>query len=66
MLRTSVIKEDQRLEQSLGKATVLPAQRSLRDYVALTKPRVISLLLAITLVPMFLAGSTAPSPLLIF
>jgi len=66
MLRTSVIKEDQRLEQSLGETTVLPTQRSLRDYFALTKPRVISLLLAITLVPMFLASSTAPSPLLIF
>lgn len=66
MLRTSVIKEDQRLEQSLGTPAVLPAQRSLRDYLALTKPRVISLLLAITLVPMFLASSTAPSPLLIF
>lgn len=66
MLRTSVIKEDPRLEPPLGESTILPARRSLRDYVALTKPRVISLLLAVTLVPMFLAGSTPPSPLLIF
>jgi protoheme IX farnesyltransferase len=66
MLRTSVIKEDPRLEQPLGESTILPAQHSFRDYVALTKPRVISLLLAITLVPMFLASSTPPSPLLIF
>lgn len=66
MLRTSVIKEDQRLEQPLGEGALLPARHSVRDYVALTKPRVISLLLAVTLVPMFLAGTTPPSPLLIF
>ena len=36
------------------------------DYVALTKPSIISLLLLVTLVPMFLAGKDAPSPLLIF
>ncbi len=66
MLRTSAIKEGQRLEQPVDDNKVVPAQRSLRDYIALTKPRVISLLLAVTLVPMFLAGSTAPSPLLIF
>ena len=32
----------------------------------LTKPMIISLLLATTLVPMYLAGTTAPSPLLVF
>ncbi len=37
-----------------------------KDYLALTKPRIISLLLAITLVPMFLAGERPPAPLLIF
>lgn len=36
-----------------------------RDYVALTKPRIISLLLATTLVPMFLAGEGAPGVSLI-
>ena len=41
-------------------------QISLRDYVALTKPTIISLLLAVTLVPMFLAGNMPPSPMLIF
>jgi len=66
MLRTSVIKEGQRLEPSADENKVVPTQRSLRDYIALTKPRVISLLLAVTLVPMFLASSTPPSPLLIF
>lgn len=35
------------------------------DYVALTKPRIISLLLVTTLVPMFLAGAAAPSGALI-
>lgn len=39
---------------------------ALGDYVALTKPRIISLLLVTTLVPMFLAGPGAPGPLLIF
>jgi len=36
-----------------------------RDYVALTKPRIIALLLAVTLVPMFLAGDGPPSLALI-
>ena len=35
------------------------------DYVMLTKPRIISLLLIVTLLPMFLAGPTAPSGWLI-
>ena len=35
------------------------------DYIALTKPRIISLLLVTTLVPMFLAGDQPPSGLLI-
>ncbi len=42
------------------------AHRTFSDYVALTKPRIISLLLVITLLPMFLAGEHAPGPLLIF
>ncbi|MCB9156889.1 MAG: protoheme IX farnesyltransferase [Caldilineaceae bacterium] len=42
------------------------SQISLRDYVALTKPTIISLLLVVTLVPMFLAGNAPPSPMLIF
>lgn len=40
-------------------------REALRDYVALTKPRIISLLLAVTLVPMFLAGDGPPSFMLI-
>ena len=38
---------------------------AISDYVMLTKPRIISLLLIVTLLPMFLAGPTAPSGWLI-
>ncbi len=38
---------------------------ALSDYIMLTKPRIILLLLATTLVPMFLAGPTAPGGWLI-
>jgi protoheme IX farnesyltransferase len=38
---------------------------AVNDYVMLTKPRIILLLLVITLVPMFLAGPSAPSGWLI-
>ena len=38
---------------------------AISDYVALTKPRIISLLLVVTLVPMFLAGPSAPGAALI-
>ncbi len=38
---------------------------AISDYVMLTKPRIISLLLIITLLPMFLAGPAAPSGWLI-
>jgi heme o synthase len=36
------------------------------DYISLTKPRIISLLLVVTLVPMFLAGDAAPGAALVF
>ncbi len=38
---------------------------AISDYVTLTKPRIISLLLVVTLVPMFLVGPQAPSAALI-
>jgi protoheme IX farnesyltransferase len=63
------------LQSSLVKNNGLPApvlpepqpfvQKAWRDYLALTKPRIISLLLVVTLVPMFLAGPAAPSLVLI-
>ena len=41
-----------------GVATDIPARRSVwRDFVALTKPRIISLLLVTTIAPMYVAGS---------
>jgi len=46
--------------QQLTKEQAL-VRLAISDYVALTKPRIISLLLVTTLVPMFLAGSSAPS-----
>lgn len=39
---------------------------AISDYVMLTKPRIIALLLVITFVPMFLAGAAPPSGWLIF
>ena len=63
-LDTSVI-EKGAAEQPMTRNEAL-ARLALSDYVALTKPRIISLLLVTTLVPMFLAGPSAPGPLLIF
>ncbi|CAN5820320.1 hypothetical protein BH10CHL1_BH10CHL1_37600 [soil metagenome] len=64
-LQRSLIKPSVPLSEPLADAPER-TRHSLRDYIALTKPTIISLLLAITLVPMFLAGRTPPSPLLIF
>ncbi len=50
--------------QPLSKEQAL-VRLAISDYVALTKPRIISLLLVVTLVPMFLAGPSAPSAALI-
>ena len=63
-LDTSVI-EKGAAEKPMTRNEAL-ARLALSDYVALTKPRIISLLLVTTLVPMFLAGPSAPGPLLIF
>ena len=50
--------------QPLSKEQAL-VRLAISDYVALTKPRIISLLLVVTLAPMFLAGPSAPSAALI-
>lgn len=63
-LRTPVI-ETVSTDQPMTRNEAL-TRLALGDYVALTKPRIISLLLVTTLVPMFLAGPGAPGPLLIF
>lgn len=64
-LPTSLIESNTALEPTLAAPAAVNARRVLGDYVALTKPRIISLLLAVTLVPMFLAGDAPPSLLLI-
>ena len=64
-LRTPVLEPNRILEQPLPVMQKSSARRTFSDYVALTKPRIISLLLVITLVPMFLAGSAPPSGWLI-
>ncbi len=53
------------LEKSTAVEPPLPRETALRrlavsDYVALTKPRIILLLLVTTLIPMYLAGPAAP------
>ena len=58
-LRTAILKENL-TSTSAVQSTAAPSP-TWRDYVALTKPRIISLLLAVTLVPMFLAGEAPPS-----
>jgi len=57
---------EQQLPDSSPADETMSRERAVRrlavsDYVALTKPRIILLLLVTTLVPMFLAGPTAPS-----
>lgn len=67
MLRSSLVKTQQLDNSFPDQSSGVTEQRDLfLTYVSLTKPRIISLLLAITLVPMFLAGTAAPSGLLIF
>jgi protoheme IX farnesyltransferase len=58
-VRSSFVKENGALPPLAPPA--LSPREVVGDYVALTKPRIISLLLAITLVPMFLAGDAPPS-----
>ena len=50
--------------QSLTREQAL-MRLAISDYVALTKPRIISLLLIVTFVPLFLAGDDAPGGMLI-
>jgi protoheme IX farnesyltransferase len=54
------IPESHTAEEPLTRERAL-ARLAVSDYVALTKPRIILLLLVTTLIPMFLAAPTAPS-----
>lgn len=61
---SSIVNNSAPAEQPLTRDQAL-TRLALSDYVALTKPRIISLLLVTTLVPMFLAGDGGPSGWLI-
>ena len=63
-LRSPVVNKPEPVEPQLTRDQAL-TRLALSDYVALTKPRIISLLLVTTLVPMFLAGDHPPSGWLI-
>jgi heme o synthase len=64
-LPTSFVESTPTLEPTLTAQTAVKARKTLGDYVMLTKPRIISLLLAVTLIPMFLAGEAPPTLALI-
>ena len=63
--RSTLLEKTPDVEAPLTRDQAL-TRLAISDYVALTKPRIISLLLVTTLVPMFLAGPTPPGPMLIF
>jgi protoheme IX farnesyltransferase len=63
-LRSSIVENAGKVDQPLTREQAL-TRLALSDYLALTKPRIISLLLVTTLVPMFLAGDQAPGGWLI-
>jgi protoheme IX farnesyltransferase len=58
---TSFVKRGGALEQPLATGQTATVRKTLNDYISLTKPRIIALLLVVTLAPMFLAGAEAPS-----
>jgi protoheme IX farnesyltransferase len=62
---SSALPQSNAAESAPATITVPASRPSWKDLVALTKPRIISLLLVVTLVPMFLAGAEAPSFMLI-
>lgn len=64
MIESTTVKESSSLDPELTREQAL-VRIAISDYVMLTKPRIILLLLVTTFVPMFLAGSTAPSGWLI-
>ncbi len=68
-LRGTLLPPGKRSETSVNAAPLTREQALLRlalsDYLTLTKPRIISLLLIITFVPMYLAAPTPPDGMLI-
>ncbi len=63
--RSTLLEKNQEVQAPLTREQAL-TRLAISDYVALTKPRIISLLLVTTLIPMFLAGPNPPSAMLIF
>jgi protoheme IX farnesyltransferase len=64
MLKRTSVEEKTAIKSELTHEQAL-IRLAVSDYVMLTKPRIILLLLVVTFVPMFLAGPTAPSGWLI-
>jgi protoheme IX farnesyltransferase len=64
MIESTTVKESNSLDSELTREQAL-VRIAISDYVMLTKPRIILLLLVTTFVPMFLAGSSAPNGWLI-
>lgn len=64
MLKSTTVKESNAVEPDLTREQAL-VRLAVSDYVMLTKPRIVLLLLIVTFVPMFLTGGGAPSGWLI-
>ena len=64
MLKSTSVEDKTTIESELTREQAL-IRLAISDYVMLTKPRIILLLLVVTFVPMFLAGPAAPSGWLI-
>lgn len=65
-LHSRMVKGYESLDPPPLESRPLSPRKTLGDYLALTKPRIIALLLAVTLVPMFVATDTPPSFTLIW
>ncbi len=64
MIKSTSVKEQGQEDSELTRDQAL-VRLAISDYVMLTKPRIVLLLLIVTFVPMFLAGPSAPSGWLI-
>lgn len=65
MIKSTTVKASTPSEPEMKREQAL-VRLAIGDYIMLTKPRIILLLLVTTFVPMFLAGPTAPDGRLIF
>lgn len=65
MIKSTTVKESTSSESELKREQAM-VRLAISDYIMLTKPRIVLLLLVTTFVPMFLAGPTASDGWLIF